>query len=167
MSSSPYTLHVPAFAAEGDPRALERADLVRDGFSWGACIAPPLWLFWHRHWLLALASFVVIGGLAATLWAVGTRPGVILAVEALLHLLFGFEAASLRRFAYARRGRPVSDIVLASNMAEAEAKSFARWLAPAEPHQAHASAARTAPASPVRAGYEPVLGLFPDAEGRR
>ena len=167
MSSSPYTLHVTPFAAPGDPEALERATLVRDGFSWGAFIAPPLWLFWHLHWLMGIAALFVMAGLAAGLSALGVRPGAIFAAEALLQLLFGLEGASIRRFAYARRGRPVSDVVLASNMAEAEAKSFARWLAPADARLAQGSPSRPAGLPPVRAASQPVLGLFPDAEGRR
>ena len=44
-----------------DPAALDRAEVVRDGFSWGACLVPGLWFLWHRHWLPALAAYVVSG----------------------------------------------------------------------------------------------------------
>lgn len=165
--SSTYTLHVPAPGQPGDPRALERAELVRDGFSWGACLVPMLWFFWHRHWLAALLALATVVGLAAGLWAIGARPGTIFAAEVLLHILFGLEGPSLRRFAYDRRGRPVSDVVLASDAAEAEAKSFARWLAVPEPNARPAAVSPAGTGLSFRSRSEPVIGLFPDAEGRR
>ena len=166
--SSTFTLHPSADAALGDVRALEDAELVRDGFSWGACLVPALWFAWHRHWLTALLALLVLAGLGTGLWALGARPGTIVAAELLLHLLFGLEGASLRRFALERRGRPASDVVVAADTAEAEAKSFARWLAPRPEATPRASGITPAvrPA-PVRSGSEPVIGLFPDAEGRR
>jgi hypothetical protein len=115
-------------------------------------------------------AIVAIGGLAALLLLAGASGGTVLGAEFLLHLLFGLEGASLRRFAYSRRRRPVSDLVVASDMAEAETKSFARWLAPAadQPVPASSPGARAPGAVPVfRPAHEPVLGLFPDREGWR
>ena len=165
MSAS-YTLHVAPFAEPGDPRALDAADLVRDGFSWPAFLVPSLWFLRHRHVWLAL------GGLAAELilWGVlrmaGLGPEAIGAAELVVHLGFGFEANTLRRWAYARRGRPAADVVFAANLAEAEAKTFTRWLAPAPGGQPLVAAQPSKPAIrpilPVRPGHEPVIGLFPD-----
>lgn len=160
MSAS-YTLHVAPFAAPGDPQALDRADLVRDGFSWGAFLVPSLWFVRHRHWWLALGSVVAVAGLGAGLAGLGASLPSIVAAELLLHLLLGFEGSSLRGWAYGRRHRPAVDVVVAANEAEAEAKSFARWLGPAE-----ASARAPARLPPRPRGPEPVLGLFPDHEGR-
>lgn len=161
MSAS-YTLHVAPFAAPGDPEALDRADLVRDGFSWGAFLVPSLWFVRHRHWWLALASVVAVVGLAALLFVLGAGLASILAAEIVLHLLLGFEGPSLRGWAYDLRHRPAVDVVVAANEAEAEAKSFARWLGPAD---APARAAASLPPR-HRGGSEPVFGLFPDHEGR-
>jgi hypothetical protein len=33
-----FTLHLPADAAPGDAEALDDAELVKDGFSWGAFV---------------------------------------------------------------------------------------------------------------------------------
>lgn len=163
MSSSPYVVHLPAFGRPGDPAALDRAEVVRDGFSWGACLVPGLWFLWHRHWLPALAAYVVVIGLALALWAVGTPAGTIVAAEVLLHLLFGFEGASLRRLDLAWRGRPATNLVIAQDTLDAEAKAAAQWMS-AEAVPA-AVFTQTDP-RPVRPGYEPVIGLFPDREGR-
>ena len=65
MASTAYTLHVAPFAVPGDPGALDRAEIVRDGFSWGAFLVPGLWLLLHRCWVAGIAAFVVVIGLGA------------------------------------------------------------------------------------------------------
>lgn len=163
--SAAYTLHVAPFAAPGDPDALERSDVVRDGFSWGAFLVPALWFLRHRHWWLALGAAAVVVALAAGLRAAGMGSGTIFTAELLLHALIGLEGPTLRRWSYARRGRPMADVVYAANEAEAEAKSFARWLAEPEPSRvARSTSTRTS--SATWRGSEPVIGLFPDLEGR-
>ena len=162
MSAS-YTLHVAPDAVPGDPQALDRADLVRDGFTWWAALAPALWFALHRHWLLALGAIVATAGLAAALALAGATPGSILAAEILLHLLIGLEAASLRGWVYGLRHRPAVDVVFAGSEGEAEAKSFARWLAPSGPPPPPRLAGR---AAPFMSGREQIIGLFPDLEGR-
>ncbi len=162
--SATYTLHVAPYGRPGDPDALDRADLVRDGFSWGAFLVPALWLFRHRHWFLGLAVLAVVFGLAALLRVAGLGSGTIVVAELLLHLLIGFEAATLRRWSYARRGRPAVDVVFATSEADAEAKSFARWLLPPPIGPRVVAPFRATPT--LRRGLEPVIGLFPDLEGR-
>jgi hypothetical protein len=167
MSSS-FTIHLPRDAVPGDPRALERAEIVRDGFAWGAFFVPALWFLWHRHWLVALLALAGTSGLSIGLAALRVPSGAIFAIQFLVHLFLGLEGSSIRRLAYRLRRRPMTGVVIAADAAEAETKSFAQWLA-GEP----ASASPTAGPSPVRvapnirnAGGGPVLGLFPDAEGR-
>lgn len=164
--SATYTLHLPEHAIPGDPEALERATIVRDGFSWWAFVAPMLWLFWHRHWVLGILAGLVVGLVGLGLSALGLRTGAILGVEILLHLLFGFEAASLRRFVYERRGRPVGDVVTAVDAADAEAKSFARWLAPPDATSRPSPATSRATSHAYASSSDPIIGLFPDREGR-
>jgi hypothetical protein len=164
--SATYTLHVARGAAPGDPEALDRAATVRDGFSWGAFLVPELWFIRHRHWGLAALAFGAVIGTAWGLRSLGAGGGTILLVEVLLHALIGLEGASLRRWAYGLRGRPVADVVVAANEAEAEAKSFERWLSQERPDN------RPAAAQPGMGfarpfSVPPVIGLFPDAEGRR
>ena len=146
--SAAYTLHVAPYGAPGDPHALDRSDLVRDGFSWGAFLVPALWFIRHRHWLLALGAAALVAALAFALHAAGAGAGTILAAE--LH-----------------RGRPVVDVVYAANEAEAETKSFARWLSDRDGPEPRRPPAASRIAPPVRPGAEPVIGLFPDFEGRR
>lgn len=164
--SATYTLHLPEHAIPGDPDALERSEIVRDGFSPWAFIAPMLWLFWHRHWILGIVAALVVGLVGLGLSALGLRPGAVLGVEILLHLLFGFEAASLRRFVYERRGRPVGDIVTAGDAGDAEAKSFARWIGSPETTSSRSITTSRTNSPGYRTSSEPIIGLFPDREGR-
>ena len=163
MASATYTFHIAPGADPEDHDATERALVVRDGFEWGAFLTPMLWFFSHRHWLAGIGAAVAVLGLAAILWLAGFGPGPIAVAELLFHLLIGFEGASIRRWLLARKGRPVADVVQAGSHEEAEVKGFTRWLA------ADGKAAAYAPAAvfPMRHEPEPVIGLFPDLEGRR
>ena len=162
-----YTLHVPADTAPGDPAALDKATLVKDGFSWGAFFFSFLWLFAHRLWLAGLIVLVAMGALAALLQ--GLRVGTTAAFWAwlLFAVLVGLEANSLRRWTLTRRGRPAVDVVSGGDRDDAETKAFSRWLGESSAG-GPAPAWRASPAVP--AAYrrpEPVIGLFPEAERPR
>lgn len=158
-----YTLHLPHDALRGDPEPLEEARLVPDGFSWGAFVFTAFWFFAHRLWLAGLGVLVVVVAFAWALVALRVSPGAAFAAELLLFLLIGLEANSLRRWTYARRGRPAVDVVRARDAEEAETRSFARWLAADATLRPLASV--PAAANPRREA--PVIGLFPEAERPR
>ena len=158
-----YTLHVPAGAGAGDPDALEDAELVDDGFSWGAFVFTFLWFFLNRLWLAGLAVMVAVIGSVVALQALWVPGGAAFLAYALLAFLIGLEANNLRRWTLRRR-KPAVDVVTASDLDEAEAKAFSRWLAAPGRSGAAVSPVRSAAAS-YRA--EPVIGLFPDAERYR
>lgn len=158
-----YTLHVARDARRGDPEALEDAVLVRDGFSWGAFVFTFLWFFFHRLWLVGILVLLGLFGLAFLFDVLKVAPWAGVLAQGLLQILIGLEANSLRRWTLARRGKPVMDVVSGSDLEEAEAKAFARWLERSEP--ARPAAASPVPATPYRP--EPVIGLFPDAERPR
>ena len=161
--TSTYTLHVPAHAEPGDPEALEAAELVKDGFSLGAFVFTFLWFFWNRLWLAGIGVLVAVVCLVFALQALRIGTGAAVLAALLLSLLIGLEANNLKRWTL-RRKKPAVDVVTASDLEEAEAKAFSRWLAGTdEPRAARPSA--SFPAAPYRA--EPVIGLFPDMERRR
>jgi hypothetical protein len=163
-----YTLHVPRDSQPGEPAALDRAELVKDGFSWGAFFFTFLWFLVQRLWLAALGVLVALILFNVALSALKVHPVAGFLAQVLLSLLIGLEAASLKRWTYARRGRPPVDVVRASDRDEAEAKAFARWLAGrAEPRP---TATRTLAAPPpyrATTRSEPVIGLFPEPERPR
>src|SRR5436190_10374147 len=97
-----YTIHVPP--AELSPSSPDRFVFVRDGFSFWAFLLGPVWMLWHRLWLVLLGYCVLAIALQAGLQAMGASSGVKFTTGGLLALLVGLEAATLRRFILARRG---------------------------------------------------------------
>lgn len=143
-----YTVHLPRDATPGDPRAFEDAVLVRDGFAWGAFFFSVLWMLWHRLWLSALLTVVLLVAVSAALDALAIRDGAAALATLLVALLIGLEASTLRRWTYARRGRPVADVVSAPDYESADALACRRFVERAE-------AARTSPAVPPPLPPEP------------
>lgn len=99
-----FTLHAAPPASVPASRPGRLPVLVPEGFSLAAALLPPLWLAAHRQWL-ALALYLPPALLAAVL-----SPSIALPA---LHLLVGLQAQDIRRWTLARRGRPVSGVVLA------------------------------------------------------
>jgi hypothetical protein len=164
-----YTLHVPRDARIGDPDALDRAELVKDGFAWGAFVFTFLWFFAQRLWLAGLGILLILIAFNVALGALDVHPVAGFLAQVLLSVLIGLEANALKRWTYARKGRPALDVVSASDRDEAETKAFARWLAgsvqPRPVPQRPAAAA--APTHAPYSGSGPVIGLFPEAERPR
>ncbi|KQP61451.1 DUF2628 domain-containing protein [Methylobacterium sp. Leaf108] len=158
-----YTLHLPEHTLAGETQEIDRAQVVPDGFSWPAFAYGPLWFLYHRLWVAALLVTVLLVGAVVLGQILNLRPVAGAAVALLMQLLIGLEASSLRRWTYARQGRPVRDAVVAGSAEEAEIKVVGRWLDPAR-------AARP-PAAPFPSASsrvsEGVIGLFPFSEDRR
>jgi predicted lipid-binding transport protein (Tim44 family) len=158
-----YTLHLPKGALAGEAYGLDRAQLVPDGFSWRAFAFGPLWFLYHRLWVAALGVTALLVGAAFLGRFLGLNNLSGSAITLLLLVLIGLEASSLRRWTYARRGRPARDAVVAASAIEAERKALARWLEPTS-----AAPAPHAPyAAPKGRPTDAVIGLFPSSEGRR
>ena len=159
-----YTLHLPRDARSGDPAALDEAELVKDAFSWGAFFLTFLWFFFHRLWLAGLGVLVLVFAFGALMQVLNVHEAAGTAAALLLQTLIGLEANSLRRWTLARHGFVLADVVTAADRDEAEAKAFARWLAP-RPVSTRIPASTPVPSTPRRP--DPVIGLFPDAERPR
>ena len=161
-----FTLHLPADAQPGDPDALEQAQLVKDGFSWGAFFFTFLWFFYHRLWLAGVSVLVAL--VAAGLLFAALDVGRLSALwsQILIQFLIGLEANSLRRWTLARRGQPARDVLTAEDRDAAALKAFGRWLGAPAAARTIGHAAPIPAAAPYR-GPNPVIGLFPDPEGRR
>lgn len=162
-----YTLHVPVDSTPGDPQALDRALLVKDGFSWGAFIFSFFWFFAHRLWIAGLMVLVAAFSLGLLLQWLRVGEGGMFLAAFLLALLVGIEANSLRRWTLTRRGRPEVDVVAARDREEAETKTFARWLGETSARSPDRAAPRPGSRPSFYARSEPVIGLFPEAERGR
>ena len=160
-----YTVHQPRLRkgeASVDP---ERLVFVRDGFHFWAFLLAPLWLLWHRLWLAFVLWIVLLGVAEIGLRYAGVRGFAYVVVLALIGLLVGLEASSLRRWTLALHGWKNIGIVVADNRESAERRFISQWI-----ENAGAPAARTSAASlPMRMPAErtpDVIGLFPEP-GRR
>jgi hypothetical protein len=166
-----YTIH----EALVPPRELNRrADgviFVKEGFSWWAFLAPVPWLLYQRLWLETLAYFLLAAiavHLGMTYQAIGPLWAEITLF--LLNLLLAFHANDLRRWAMARRGRPLVAVVAGTNYRDCERRFFEAWLPYAIQDQARrwnnpsstTSAQGRALARPI--STEPIIG-FPGENG--
>ena len=161
-----YTVYEPPLKAHESAPAPERFVFVRDGFSFWAFLLAPLWMLRHRLWL-AFAGYVIVAiGLQVALRLVGASTGVTVTVAALLSLLVGFEAATLRRFTLSRRGWKNVGIVVGDDLESAERRFFDAWVHKTWADQSSVDVAPrvTSPAMGVPMARRPsseVIGLFP------
>jgi uncharacterized protein DUF2628 len=123
-----YTVHAPA-SSNVDFRATDRFTFVRDGFHFWAAILGVVWLAWHRLWLALLGWIILMAALDIAMVKLGMSGSTIFLVDALLALLLGFEAASLKRWTLSRHKWRQLDIVVADDEEAAERRFFDRWTA--------------------------------------
>ncbi|MEN3929640.1 DUF2628 domain-containing protein [Microvirga sp. W0021] len=160
-----YTVHFPKGCTEPNADALTGAVLIRDGFSWGAFIFGPFWLLWNRLWLTGIIMLVVLITVSTLADMLEFEPITWGIADFLIMLLIGFEANSLKRWTYERRGQPVAGIVTGHDEIEAEAKMIAIGL--------HKRPKPVKKEPPVQAGplaaanASDALGIFPLLEKSR
>ncbi len=153
-----YAVHSPAGQADL-ASALERARLVKVGFSWAALVFGPLWMLAHRLWR-PLALFLLGSALVGFLigqGVVGSGAAVVLYLIYAVYL--GFEGRAFLEAALDRRGEPLADIICAADRSTAERAFVERSLVerPARPVAPSTSRPPQGPPPPQ------VLGLFPEA----
>lgn len=161
-----YTVHVPAGSADR-AQALEQSEFVRDGWSWGAFVFGPLWLLWHRHWLVGIGALIVSGLIYGAIGYAPVLDQARSAASLLISLLWGLEGASLRRLALARRGFNEEGVAVGTDRDALEQRYFAADEAQAGSLEAGGDAPgrRPAPAFAPSPGFG-VIGLFPEARNR-
>jgi len=151
-----YAVHCSA--GDGDPAALERAELLRLGFCRAAFVCGPVWLLARRLWR-PLAFWLVGAVLVGAAMAAGALGGgAAVWLYALSALYLGVEGRALDGAALSRRGRPLVDLVCAPDASAAERDFFGRAPAPTA-----ARAAQRADLGPPSSAPPEVVGLFPQA----
>ena len=161
-----YTVHEPPLrATETLPDPL-RFVFVREGFYFWAFLLPPLWMLWHRLWLVLLIYVVVILGLTGALHAAGLSAIGGPVVQLCLSILVGVEASTLRRFTLSRRGWKNVGIVSGEDLEAAERRFFDSWLKESRVASPRAPVAPppAAPTSAPSPATHPsgIIGLFPE-----
>jgi hypothetical protein len=156
-----YSVHIPGDGA--DPMASsERANFLREGFSWPAFLFGPLWLLARGLWrpLGAWCLGAILVGLTISHGLLRDSAGTWLYFIAALYL--GLEGKGFVGAAMERRGVRLVDIATGADLAAAESGFFSRWLAdapamaPPPPAKAKAAAAEA---------HGPIIGMFPEAGG--
>jgi hypothetical protein len=160
-----YTVHQPPSRKGQMSADPERLVFVRDGFHFWAFLLAPVWLLWHRLWLAFVLWVVVLGATETGLRTAGVRGVAHVAVLALIQLLVGLEASSLRRWTLALHGWKNIGIVVGDNLESAERRFISELL-----ENENAPPVARASAAPMRlpADRTPeVIGLFPEPGTRQ
>jgi Protein of unknown function (DUF2628) len=161
-----YTVHAPPRPNAMDPT---RVVFLRDGFHVWAFIASSLWLLVYRQWLALLIYVVVTGAVTAALVWLGAETMSIVAAGICMSLLVGLEAASIRRWTFARRGWTTLGFVVGEDHDIAEQRFFARWAERPQPQRVGPEAQRPLEPNPPfrRPPERDVIGLFPTPDRAR
>ncbi|OHV70914.1 hypothetical protein LCM4577_01720 [Mesorhizobium sp. LCM 4577] len=99
----------------------EDASFVRDSFTWLGFLVAPLWLAWHRMWIEAALTFLVMAILSVAGERLGLE-GTGSLLSLLVSLYIGFEGQGLRIASLRRRGWREWGVVEAGNLADAETR---------------------------------------------
>jgi hypothetical protein len=175
---SVYTVHEPPLRAADALADPERFVFVRDGFYAWAFLLTPLWLLWHRLWLVFVSYVVLSAVLDSALRLAGASALVITLVGLLISLLIGLEAATLQRLTLRRRGWRNVGVVSGDDVEDAERRFFDAWLRqppartgpPSAPTPSAPAAAFALPIMPTTAPASDatgVIGLFPEPGAQR
>jgi hypothetical protein len=168
---SVYTVHEPPIrASEALPDAA-RFVFVRDGFSFWAFIAAPLWMLWHRMWFVLLGYVLLTVILTFALVALGASQTALVVVGLSIALLVGLEASTLRRFTLWRRGWRNVAVISGADVEDAERRFFDAWLRQTPTQRDNAANPPPLPPSVPNTSRAPqppdVLGLFPEPGAHR
>jgi hypothetical protein len=161
-----YTVHEPPLKAHESVTEPERFVFVRDGFSFWAFLLTPFWMLRYRLWL-ALTGYVIVAvALFVGLRLIGASATVTIIASALLSLLVGFEAATMRRFTLSRRGWTNVGIVVGDDLESAERRFSDAWVGKAwiDRSSGNVEPRASSPAAGVpvsRRTSSEVIGLFP------
>jgi len=160
-----FTVHEPP-ASGGTliDRALELR-FVKEGFSWGAALATPVWLAARNEWIALAAYVALIAILGAVLAALGAEPAWVALIFAVLQIALGFEASELERWMLAQTGWREVGLVSGRRRSECERRFFDRWFSqdPIMVSSEPDSPARSLPrwSFPDWPGWRALLGMKP------
>ena len=158
-----FTVHEPPPRKNEETASPVRFAFVRDGFYFWAFLLGPVWMLYHRLWLVLLMYLAGTTAIHVALWALGVSGVVKAVVSLLIAVLVGFEAGTLRRWSLRRwtnRG-----IVVAYNREAAEHRFFDRWSGHM-PASASAEPRASRPPGHVPTSDQDIIGLFPEPQTR-
>lgn len=123
-----YTVYEPPNPPADRLKRAERLVFVYEGFSWMAALFGPLWMLVHRMWLALILYIIVATGIEFALVSADASAQWITVATIALHLVVGFEAGTLRRWALERRGWRMLGAVTGKSRIDCERRFFQAWL---------------------------------------
>ena len=159
-----YTVMTPPPDGGDRREEIEQARLIPESFAWGAFVLMGLWLLGKRLWLATLLFMLAWIAIFYVQTRFGLHPTALGLIYWSIALFLGIEGNNLVIRKLARKGWRVSDVVEARNLPEAERRYFERALA----GDAALPRVDATPAVPAArpSGPLPIIGLFPEAQGR-
>ena len=95
-----YSVHIRRHGLDFDRDVV----VVKEGFSWPACLFNIFWALWHRHWLAAIALFMIPLGIAIITNVIGLAPVGQTALSMGWSVIVGMLANDVRRYYLVRDG---------------------------------------------------------------
>ena len=164
-----YSVFEPPERGNGTVVNAERFAFVRDGFSFAAFVFGPLWMLWHRLWLVFVGYLGVGIFLAGAFHVLGTPGGARSLAGLLLSILVGLEASTLRRWTLIARGWRDHGIVVGDDLEAAERRFFSAWVPATRDHATQPPTQPPLPPAPKlrMPADNDVIGLFPQPGANR
>ena len=159
-----YTVLIPPPGSGSERDDIEQARLLPETFAWAAFLFTGLWLLAKRLWLATLVFALVWVAVFYAQRDLGLASGAALLAQFVIGLFLGLEGRNLIARKLLRKGWRLADVIEAPDLASAERRYFERAL-----ESRPAPAAREAAPVPPRfqsSSAVPVIGLFPEAQGR-
>jgi hypothetical protein len=153
-----FTVHLPKTGAMNE--RLERAVFVRDGFTFGAFGLGGWWFILNGYLLVAFLLFFAYGLFVWLLVVLGVV-SLIFPITFVLAVLLGFEAASLQRWALARRGFTEAGVISGDAGDALEQRFFAQYLADTPPATPQSSRETGSGFGGSSVAQNTAIGLFP------
>jgi hypothetical protein len=161
-----YTVHQPPIRADASPDPT-RFVFVRDGFHFWAFLLVPLWMAWHRMWLVLIGYVVIAVGLESLVRVLGGSASAATLIGLLISMLVGLEAGTLRRFTLARRRWRNIGVISGHGREDAERRFYDGFVGNTAAVDASLPpSAPVAPTAPMSAAPD-VIGLFPQPGTQR
>ena len=126
----------------------EAAAFVPDRFTWSAFLFAPLWMLWHRLWIVLVGYLAANVALVLALKYADAPSDARNIALALLALLIGFEAASLRRWTLLLNGWREVGTVVGDDRESAERRFFDRYVSLETTREMEAALASPPPMPP-------------------
>ena len=149
---------------------------VKEGISWAALFLSPVWLIYHRMWLVFFGILILYGITGFTAKAVGLDPASSLSLILVINVILALEGNNLRRWTLNRGGFKEIGVVTGRSLEYCERRFFESLLDPYKniPQRHDLDLTLTTPSvkstlaalRPSMSESESVVGLFPEPDAK-